>query len=270
MESHTEPRGDGSAQSNTGPGVSWMSHEMCPTNKNTRMDFYSPGMAAIVIGVGAAIGLGLELLHRQLLLKLTDDGVLDLMPPHDGQAYRRRRNFLVLACAAVFLACFWRFGMTPAFAAWCAFGSVMVALAVMDWETTILPDVLTLPLLWAGLLAASAGVSGVDLREAVWGAAAAYCALWSIYHAYRLFTGAEGLGYGDFKLFAAIGAWGGLEALAPAALVASVVATPVGVWMRRNGDLREELFIPLGPFLAGGGLLVVLVTPARLMGWMPG
>lgn len=207
------------------------------------MDFYSPGLAGIVLGVGAATGLGLELLHRQLLVKLTDDGVLDDAPA-DGPA-GRRRNFLILACAALFLACFWRFGLSIAFAAWCVFASVMVALAVMDWETTILPDVLTLPLLWSGLLAASAGVSGVELREAVWGTAAAYLALWFIYQSYRLLTGAEGLGYGDFKLFAAIGAWGGLDALAPTALVASVVATPVGLWMRRNGELREDMFLSL-------------------------
>lgn len=232
------------------------------------MNFYSPALAGIVLGLGAATGLGLELLHRQLLVKLTVDGVLDEVP-EDGPAYRRR-NFLSLACAALFLACFWRFGMSLTLVAWCVFASVMVALAVMDWETTILPDVLTLPLLWCGLLASSAGVSGIDLRESVWGAAAAYVALWFIYQTYRLFTGAEGLGYGDFKLFAAIGAWGGLDALAPAALIASVLATPVGLWMRRNGELREDMFIPLGPFLAGGGLLVMLVTPARLIGWMPG
>lgn len=159
--------------------------------------------------------------------------------------------------------------MSLAFAAWCVFVAVMVALAVMDWETTILPDALTLPLLWCGLLASSFGLSGIGVRDAVWGAAAGYVSLWCIYQAYRLFTGAEGLGYGDFKLFAAIGAWGGLDVLAPAALLASIFATPVGIWMRAARQLREETFIPLGPFLAGGGLMVVLVTPDRLCAWMP-
>lgn len=231
------------------------------------MDFYSPAFAAVVLGVGAATGIGLDLLHRQLLLKLTDDGVLDPQPHHD--AANGRRNVLAIACSGLFLACFWRFGMSLTFAAWCVFVSVMVALAVMDWETTILPDALTLPLLWCGLLAASGGISGIDVRDAVWGAAAGYVSLWSIYQAYRLFTGADGLGFGDFKLFAAIGAWGGLEILAPAALVASLLATPVGLWMRAAGQLREDKFIPLGPFLAAGGLLVILVTPDRLLGWLP-
>jgi leader peptidase (prepilin peptidase)/N-methyltransferase len=84
-----------------------------------------------------------------------------------------------------------------------------------------------------------------------------------------MFTGAEGLGYGDFKLFAAIGAWGGLGVLAPAALFASIFATPIGLWMSASRRLREDKFIPLGPFLAGGGLLVVLVTPERLLSWLP-
>ena len=231
------------------------------------MDFFSPAFAGIVLGAGAATGLGLELLHRQLLLKLTDDGVLDA-PLHSDPA-NGRRNVLAFACAALFLACFWRFGLSLTFAAWCVFVSVMVVLAVMDWETTILPDALTLPLLWCGLLAASGGLSGIDVRQAVWGAAAGYVSLWCIYQTYRLFTGAEGLGYGDFKLFAAIGAWGGLDVLAPAALFASLFATPVGLWMRTAGQLREDKFIPLGPFLAGGGLLVVLVTPDRLFAWLP-
>lgn len=231
------------------------------------MDFFSPAYAGLVLGCGAATGLGLEVLHRQLLVKLTDDGVLEVQPHND--LANGRRNVLALACSVFFLACFWRFGMSLTFAAWCFFGSVMIALAVMDWETTILPDALTLPLLWCGLLAASCGLSGIELRNAVWGAAAGYVSLWCIYQTYRLFTGAEGLGYGDFKLFAAIGAWGGLDVLAPAALFASLFATPVGLWMRKAGQLREDKFIPLGPFLAGGGLLVVLVTPDRLFAWLP-
>ncbi len=231
------------------------------------MDFFSPASAAIVAGVGAATGLGLDLLHRELLLKLTDDGVLDA-PPQNSPA-RGRQTGLALGCSALFLALFWRFGLSVHFAAWCVFASVMVALAVIDWETTILPDALTLPLLWFGLLAASGGLSGIEVRQAVWGAAAGYVSLWFIYQAYRLLTGAEGLGYGDFKLFAAIGAWGGPEVLAPAALVASLFATPVGLWMRTAGRLREDKFIPLGPFLAGGGLLVALVTPDRLFAWLP-
>lgn len=231
------------------------------------MNFHSLAFAGIVFGVGAVAGLALELLHRRLLVKLAEDGVLDHVA-HDGPA-NSRRVFFSAACAALFLGCFLRFSVSLAFAAWCVFACMMLALAVMDWETTILPDLLTLPLLWCGLLASAAGVSGTELRDSVWGAAAAYLALWFLYQSHRLLSGAEGLGYGDFKLFAAIGAWGGLETLAPAALVASVFATPVGLWMHTNGDLRDGCFIPLGPFLAGGSLLVVLVTPASLIAWIP-
>jgi leader peptidase (prepilin peptidase)/N-methyltransferase len=230
------------------------------------MDFYSPPFTGLVMAIGAATGIALDLLHCQLLTKLTDDGVLEELP---HQAARDRRTLLSLSCAMLFLSCFWRFGISLAFAAWCVFVAVMVALALIDWETTVLPDALTLPLLWCGLLASSCGLSGVELRDSVWGAATGYLSLWCIYQAYRMFTGAEGLGYGDFKLFAAIGAWGGLGVLAPAALFASIFATPIGLWMSASRRLREDKFIPLGPFLAGGGLLVVLVTPERLLSWLP-
>ena len=112
---------------------------------------------------------------------------------------------------------FW--GVTPSAAAWCGFAAAIVALAMIDWDTTLLPDDITLPLLWAGLIVAALGWTGVTLPQALWGAVAGYLSLWAVYQAFKLLTGKEGMGYGDFKLFAALGAWFGWQALVPIILI---------------------------------------------------
>jgi leader peptidase (prepilin peptidase) / N-methyltransferase len=142
-------------------------------------------------------------------------------------------------------------------------------LALIDWDTTLLPDSLTLPLLWAGLLAAAFGWT-IPLPTALWGAVAGYLSLWSVYWAFKLLTGKEGMGYGDFKLLAALGAWLGWQALIPIVLLASVIGAMVGIAMKLNSTLREGRYVPFGPFLAGGGLAVLLVGLApilQFMGW---
>src|SRR5947208_6909395 len=92
----------------------------------------------------------------------------------------------------------WHFGPHPLALLWCGFAAVLVALAGIDWDTTLLPDDLTLPLLWAGLLASAAGWT-IPLRDAVWGAALGYLSLWSVYWLFKKTTGKEGMGFGDFK-----------------------------------------------------------------------
>jgi leader peptidase (prepilin peptidase)/N-methyltransferase len=106
--------------------------------------------------------------------------------------------------------------------AWCGFAAALVALALIDWDTTLLPDDLTLPLLWAGLIAAALGWTGVPLAQSLWGAVAATCRCGGLL-GFKLATGKEGMGYGDFKLFAALGAWFGWQALVPIILMASVI-----------------------------------------------
>jgi leader peptidase (prepilin peptidase)/N-methyltransferase len=140
----------------------------------------------------------------------------------------------------------------------------MVTLALIDWDTTLLPDDLTLPLLWLGLLAASLQWTVVGLPSAFWGAIAGYLSLWTIYWAFKLITGKEGMGFGDFKLFSALGAWFGWQALIPIILLASIIGAIVGITMRFSTGLREGGYIPFGPFLAGAGLTAMLVGPIAL------
>ncbi|GAA6120238.1 A24 family peptidase [Acidovorax sp. FG27] len=170
-----------------------------------------------------------------------------------------------LLTGALFLFCGHRWGLTATAAAWCGFSAALVALAFIDWDTTLLPDDITLPLLWAGLLAAVLRWTEVPVQSAVIGAAAGYLALWSVYWAFKLATGKEGMGYGDFKLFAALGAWFGWEALVPVILMASVIGALVGIGMKFASSLREGLYVPFGPFLAGAGLTAMIAGPARVM-----
>ena len=152
---------------------------------------------------------------------------------------------------------------------WCAVAAVLIALAAIDWDTTLLPDALTLPLLWAGLIAAALGwLPGMTLPDALAGVAAGYLSLWSVYWLFKLVTGKEGMGYGDFKLLATLGAWLGWQAILPIVLIASAIGAFVGLVMKSSGSLREGRFVPFGPFLVGGGLLVMLVGVPRVMGWM--
>lgn len=178
-----------------------------------------------------------------------------------------RYPFVELLTAVLFALVAWRFGPTPAALLWCAFVAVLVALAGIDWDTTFLPDDLTLPLLWAGLVASALGWT-LPLSESVWGAVAGYLSLWSVYWLFKLATGKEGMGYGDFKLLAALGAWLGLKMILPIVLAASIVGAVVGIGMKFSAQLREGRYVPFGPFLAGGGLLVMLAGPARVLGWL--
>ena len=168
----------------------------------------------------------------------------------------------------VFAAIGWRFGAQPVALMWCGFAAVLIALSLIDWDTTLLPDGLTMPLLWAGLVAAVLGVSGTSLRDAVLGAVAGYGSLWTVYWAFKLVTGKEGMGQGDFKLLGALGAWLGWTMVLPIALAASVVGAVVGLGMKATGALREGRYVPFGPFLAAGGLAVLLAGPSRVLAWM--
>ena len=178
-----------------------------------------------------------------------------------------RYPFIELLCAALFAATGLRFGAQPVALLWCAFAATLVALSMIDWDTTVLPDALTLPLLWGGLLVALLGWT-IPLASAVIGASAGYLSLWAVYWFFKLATGKEGMGYGDFKLLAALCAWLGWQALLPIILFASVLGALVGIAMKVSGALREGRYVPFGPFLAGGGLLVMLVGTPTVLGWI--
>ena len=179
-------------------------------------------------------------------------------------AISARYPLVELSCAALFAAIGWRFGAQTVALLWCAFAAVLLALSLIDWDTTVLPDAMTLPLLWAGLLAATLGWT-IPLTSAVIGAIAGYLSLWSVYWFFKLATGKEGMGYGDFKLFAALGAWFGWQALVPIILMASVIGALVGIGMKFSKGLREGGYIPFGPFLAGAGLVAMLFGPDAVM-----
>ncbi len=142
---------------------------------------------------------------------------------------------------------------------------MVLALALIDWDTTLLPDDMTLPLLWAGLIASALQWTTVPLAASVWGAVAGYLSLWLIYWIFKLATGKEGMGFGDFKLFAALGAWFGWQALVPIILMASVIGALVGIAMKFSSGLREGGYVPFGPFLAGAGLTAMVFGPQSIL-----
>ena len=133
----------------------------------------------------------------------------------------------------------------------------LLALAVIDWRTQLLPDGMTLPLLWLGLLL-NVGETYVPLSEAVIGAAAGYLLLWLVFHAFRLVTGKEGMGYGDFKLLGALGAWFGWTALPSLILLSSVVGALVGIALMVFKRHDRNIPIAFGPYIAGAGLVMLL------------
>ena len=175
-----------------------------------------------------------------------------------GASIGVRYPLVELTTGLLFAWCAWRMPGQWGALAWCGFSAALLALALIDWDTTFLPDDITLPLLWAGLLAALGGLTGVALADAVWGAVGGYLSLWGVYWLFKLATGKEGMGYGDFKLFAALGAWFGWQALVPIILMASVIGVIVGVALKLNDRLREGGYVPFGPFLAGAGFTAML------------
>ena len=178
-----------------------------------------------------------------------------------------RYPLVELATAALFAGLAARFGAQPALLAWCGFVAALLALSAIDWDTTLLPDSLTLPLLWAGLVAAAFGWT-IPLTTALWGAIGGYLSLWSVYWLFKLTTGKEGMGAGDFKLLAALGAWLGWPMLLPIVLGASLIGAAVGIGMKLSGALREGRYVPFGPFLAGAGLVVLYAGSERVLEWM--
>jgi leader peptidase (prepilin peptidase)/N-methyltransferase len=151
----------------------------------------------------------------------------------------------------------WRFGGGLMGGATLVFAWLLIAMTLIDFDTKTLPDDLTYPLLWIGLLV-NLNPTFVPLRDAVIGAAAGYLALWSVYWLFKLITGKEGMGYGDFKLLAALGAWFGWQMLPTIIILSSVVGAVVGISRIALGRMARGEHMPFGPYLAGAGMITLL------------
>jgi leader peptidase (prepilin peptidase)/N-methyltransferase len=162
-----------------------------------------------------------------------------------------------LACGLLSAFIAWHFGFT-----WQAGGMLvltwgLLAMSLIDVDHQLLPDSLVLPLLWLGLIANSFGLF-TSLEDALWGAIAGYLSLWSVYWLFKLVTGKEGMGYGDFKLLAMLGAWGGWQVLPLTILLSSLVGAVLGLIMLRWRNAETSTPIPFGPYLAIAGWIALL------------
>ena len=161
----------------------------------------------------------------------------------------------------------WHFGFGLAALGALLFIWALLALTFIDFDTQLLPDDITLPLLWVGLLF-NLSRTYTDLQSAVVGALAGYLTLWGVYWLFKLATGKEGMGYGDFKLLAAIGAWMGWQMLPLVILTSSVVGAVVGVTLIVAARHGRNVPIPFGPYLAGGGLIALFWGQALTRGYL--
>jgi leader peptidase (prepilin peptidase) / N-methyltransferase len=166
-----------------------------------------------------------------------------------------------------FLAWYFGFG-------WASIGAILfvwalIALTFIDFDTQLLPDSITQPLLWLGLLF-NLGNVFTDLRSALFGAVFGYVALWSIYWLFRLLTKKEGMGYGDFKLLAAIGAWLGWQMLPLVILLSSVVGAVIGIGLIVMSRMGRNVPMPFGPYLALAGMIAMVWGKGIVEAYMPG
>jgi leader peptidase (prepilin peptidase)/N-methyltransferase len=192
-----------------------------------------------------------------------------------GAAISVRYPLVELLTALLTAAVGFRLGFGVAVIGGCVLTWVLIALTFIDLDKQLLPDSLTLPLLWAGVLLSFWGIPGseatlpVDLRSSVIGAMTGYLSLWSVYHLFRFSTGKEGMGYGDFKLFAALGAWLGWQMLLPIILIAAVVGAVVGVLILTLRGQSRATPIAFGPFLAASGWLIMMCGRPLVAAYLP-
>ncbi len=162
----------------------------------------------------------------------------------------------------------WKFGYTPQMGAALVLTWFLIALTFIDFDTQLLPDALTLPLLWLGLTASVLGYTPIEPRNAIMGALAGYLSLWSVYHLFRLATGKEGMGYGDFKLLAGLGAWLGWQMLLPIILLSAAVGAVTGIALILLRGRDRNIPIPFGPFLAAAGWIALMWGQQIVTGYL--
>ncbi len=174
-----------------------------------------------------------------------------------GTAISLQYPMVELLTGLAFAAVVWQFGVGWEALAGLVFTGLLIAMSGIDARTTLLPDSLTLPLLWIGVLLSTQGLF-VGMDQAIYGAVVGYLALWTVYWGFKLLTGKEGMGYGDFKLLAALGAWCGVSGILPIVLISAVVGAVFGsVWLAVRGRDKATP-IPFGPYLAAAGWIQFL------------
>ncbi|WP_447589278.1 prepilin peptidase [Aquipseudomonas campi] len=169
----------------------------------------------------------------------------------------RRYPLVELACGLLSAYVAWHFGFGWQTAAILLLSWGLLAMSLIDVDHQLLPDDLVLPLLWLGLIVNAFGLF-TSLGDALWGAVAGYLSLWSVYWLFKLLTGKEGMGYGDFKLLAMLGAWGGWQILPLTILLSSLVGAVLGVILLRLRNKETSTPIPFGPYLAIAGWIALL------------
>ena len=184
------------------------------------------------------------------------------------QPISARYPAIEITTAFIWLACIWHWGGTTEGICWAIFATLLLAMTVIDWQTTLLPDDLTQTLVWTGLIASASGWLALDLHLSVWGAVAGYASLWVVATAFERITGKQGMGAGDFKLLAGLGAWLGPLSLIPLVMIASVSGACVGLMLKFTGRLGEPGYIPFGPFLALAGMLIAFIGIDPITAWM--
>lgn len=190
------------------------------------------------------------------------------------KAVSSRYPIVEFATAVLSAVVAWRFGFHAETAVALAITWVLVAITMIDADHQIIPDSLVLPLLWGGLVASLfAPVAGAESlfvtpREAIIGAAAGYLSLWSVYHLFRLLTGKEGMGYGDFKLLGALGAWLGWSVLPMIIVMSAFVGAVVGIALIALRGHDRNVPIPFGPYLAAAGWIVMLFGDSLMAAYL--
>jgi leader peptidase (prepilin peptidase)/N-methyltransferase len=159
--------------------------------------------------------------------------------------------------AVAFVITIWHFGLNLQGLTALFLTALLIAMAGIDIDHQLLPDNMTIPLMWSGILISFWSVH-TDLSSSVTGAVAGYLVLWTIYHLFRILTGKEGMGYGDFKLLAALGAWMGWQMLPLIVLLSSVVGAVVGLILIATGRLKKDRPMPFGPFIAAAGWIALI------------
>jgi leader peptidase (prepilin peptidase)/N-methyltransferase len=168
-----------------------------------------------------------------------------------------RYPFVEFLTAILFVVTLWHFGPNLQGLTALALTAFLIAMAGIDIDHQLLPDNMTIPLMWGGILISFWSVH-TDLVSSVIGAMGGYLVLWFIYHLFRLLTGKEGMGYGDFKLLAALGAWMGWQMLPLVVLLSSVVGAVVGLVLMGTGKLQKDKPMPFGPFIAAAGWVALI------------